>query len=104
MILSSVEEEYVETCSTCGEAVWLWKLIAKLFDLKLEETYIFYENQSCINFSMNLVCHDKSKYIEIKYHHIWEMLHKGEVKLQYFPADNKVAYMLTKPLLRENFK
>jgi hypothetical protein len=50
MELSFVKTEYVAAWSTCGEAVWIWKLIAKLFDLELEETCIFYDNQSCINF------------------------------------------------------
>jgi hypothetical protein len=56
----------VAAWSTCGKAMWLQKLIAELFDLELEETCIFYENQSCIKFSVNPVCHDKSKNIEIK--------------------------------------
>jgi hypothetical protein len=60
----------VAAWSACGEAVWLQKLIAKLFDLELEETCIFYDNQSCIKLSVNPVCHDKSKHIEIKYHYI----------------------------------
>jgi intergrase/recombinase len=85
--LSSEEAEYVETWSTCGEVVWLRKLIAKLFDLKLEETYIFYDNQSFIKLSVNQVFHDKSKHIDIKYHNIREMIQKGAVKLDYVPTD-----------------
>jgi hypothetical protein len=65
----------------CGEAVWLRKLIAELFDLELEETYIYYDNHSCINFSLNPMCHKNSKHIEIKYNYIREMIHKGVVKL-----------------------
>jgi hypothetical protein len=37
-------QEYVATCSTYGEAVWLRKLITRLFDLELEVTYIFCDN------------------------------------------------------------
>ena len=98
MALSSAEAEYVAAWSACGEAVWLQKLIAKLFDLELEETYIFYDNQSWMKLSENSVCHDKSKHIEIKYHYIREMIQKGETKLQYVPTDEKVADVLTKPL------
>jgi hypothetical protein len=65
-----VEVEYVTAWSTCGEAVWLWKLIPKLFDLELEKTCIFYDNQSCIRLSMNPVFHENYKYIEIKYHYV----------------------------------
>jgi hypothetical protein len=35
MALSSTKAEYVVAWSTCGEAVWLRKLIAELFDLEL---------------------------------------------------------------------
>jgi hypothetical protein len=94
----------VEAWSACGEAVWLQNLIEKLFDLELEETCIFYNNQSCIKLSVNLVCHDKSKHIEIKYHYIREMIKKGAVKLQYVPTDEQVADVLTKPLSRVKFE
>jgi hypothetical protein len=77
----------VEAWSACGEAVWLQNLIEKLFDLELEETCIFYNNQSCIKLSVNLVCHEKSKHIEIKYHYIRDMIQKGAVKLQCVPTD-----------------
>ena len=70
MALSSIEAKYVATWSACGETVWLQKLFAESFDLKLEETCIFYDNQSCIKLSVNPVCHDKSKDIEIKYHYV----------------------------------
>jgi hypothetical protein len=104
MALSSAEAKYVVACSTCGEAVWLRKLFAELFDLELEETCIFYDKQSCIKLLVNPMCHDKSKHIEIKYHYIREMIQKGAVKLQYVPTDEQVADVLTKPLSRVKFK
>ena len=70
MVLSMDEIEYREAFSTCSEAMWLWKLLVGLFDIELDVTCIFFDNQSCIKLSMNLVFHDKSKNIEIKYHYI----------------------------------
>jgi hypothetical protein len=102
MALSSTEVEYVAAWSACGEAVWLRKLIAELFDLELKETCIFYDNQSCIKLSVNPMCHDK--HIEIKYHHIREMIQKGAVKHQCVPTDEQVADVLTKPLSKVKFK
>ena len=46
----------------------------------------------------NLVFHDKLKHIEIKYHFIRDMVHKGAVKLKYVPTEEQVADVLTKPL------
>jgi hypothetical protein len=67
-------------------------------------TCILCDNQSCIRLSENPVCYDRSKHIEIKYHFIREMIHKGAVKLQYVPTDKQVADVLTKPLSRVKFQ
>ena len=68
--LSIAEGEYVAACSASCEAVWLQKLLSDLFGLELEATCIFCDNQSCMKLLYNLVFHDKSKHIEIKYHYI----------------------------------
>ena len=39
-----------------------------IFDLQLDATCIYCNNQSCVKLSENPVFHDKSKHIEIKYH------------------------------------
>jgi hypothetical protein len=83
--------------------VWLQKLLAGLFDLELEATCIWCDNQSCVKLSENLSVHDKSKHIEIRYHYIRDMVQKGAVKLQYVATDEQIADVLTKPLSRVKF-
>ena len=87
--LSTTKAEYVAACSASCEAVWLRKLLFDLFDLQLDATYIYCDNHSCVNLSENPVFHDKSKYIEIKYHYIRDMVQRGEVKLQYVAMDEQ---------------
>ena len=65
---------------------------------------IHHDNQSCVKMSVNLVFHDKSKNIEIQYHFIHDMVHKGVVELQYIPTDDQTADVLTKPLPRVKFE
>jgi hypothetical protein len=65
--LSTTKEKYIASSVASCESVWLWKLLAGLFDLELEPTLIYCDNQSCVKISENLVFHDKSKNIEIKY-------------------------------------
>ena len=65
---------------------------------------IYCDNQSCINLTENLIFHDKSKNIEIKYHYIWDMVQRGVVKLKYVPTEEQVADMLIKPLSRVKFE
>ena len=98
--LSTTEAEYIAACVASGEAVWLPKMLSGLFDLQLEATCIYCDNQSCIKLSENPVFHDKSKHIEIKYRYMRNMVEKGAVKLQYVATDEQIADVLTKPLSR----
>ena len=50
------------------------KLLSNLFDLQLDATCIYCDNQSCVKLLENLVFHDKSTHIEIKYHYIRDMV------------------------------
>ena len=65
---------------------------------------IHYDNQSCIQMSMNPVFHDKTKHIEIRYHYIRDMMQKGVVELQYVRTNDQTTDVLTKPLLRTKFE
>ena len=85
--LSTAEAEYVAACSASCEAVWLRMLLSELFDLPLEATGIFCDDQSCVKLSENPVFHDRSKHIEIKYHYIRDMVQRGVVKLLYVATD-----------------
>ena len=83
MALSTAKVDYVAACSASCEAVWLRKLLFDIFDLQLDATCIHCDNQSCVKLSENLVFHDKSKHIEIKYHYIRDMVQRGALKVQY---------------------
>jgi hypothetical protein len=39
--LGIAEAEYIATCLASNKAVWIWKLLARFFDLKLEATCIW---------------------------------------------------------------
>ena len=104
MALNTAEAEYVTSCSSSCEAMWLRKLIFDLFDLQLDATCIYCDNQSCVKLSKNPVFHDKSKHIDIKYHYIRDMVQKGVVKLQYVATNEQTDNVLTNPLARVKFE
>ena len=54
--------------------------------------------------SENLVFHDKSKHIEIKYHYIRDMVQRGVVKLQYVATNDQIVDVLMNPLARVKFE
>ena len=71
---STAEAEYIAASDVCREAVWLRKLLFDLFGGELESTIVHCDNHSCIKLSENLVFHDRSKHIEMKYHFIRDLV------------------------------
>eukprot|EP00253_Pinus_taeda_P004112 PITA_04112 len=51
----------------------------------------------------NLVFHDRSKHIDIRYHYIRDMVQRGAIRLQHIDTDEQVADILTKPLRKVKF-
>eukprot|EP00253_Pinus_taeda_P014741 PITA_14741 len=72
--LSTTEAEYIAASMPCCEAIWLRNLFSELFEHMLDTTVIFCDNQSGILLLENLVFHDRSKHIDIKYHFIKDMV------------------------------
>ena len=70
MALSSAVVEYMAASQAACEAIWMRKILVGLFGSHLDPTVIHCDNQSCITLSINLVSHDRSKHIDIRYHHI----------------------------------
>jgi hypothetical protein len=104
MALSTVEEKYIVLSVAVCEAVWLRKFLTDVFDHEKDPTIIHCDNQSCVKLSDNLVFHDKSKHIEIKYHYIRDMVRRKEVHVQYLPTHEQIAYIFTKPLGKMKFE
>ena len=70
----------------------------------MDATCIHCDNQSCVKLSENPFFHDKLKHIEIKYHYIRDMVHRGAVKLQYVATEEYIADVLMKSLARVKFE
>ena len=70
MALSSVEVEYMEAIQDACEAIWMRNILVGLFGSHLYRTVIHCDNQSCTKLSINPMFHDRSKHIDIRYHHI----------------------------------
>jgi hypothetical protein len=86
------------------EVVWLRKLLTNLFENKMDPTTIHCDNQSCVKLSENLVFHDKSKHIEIKYHYIRDMVQRKTVHVQYISTHEQIVDIFTKPLAKTKFE
>jgi hypothetical protein len=94
--LRTSEAEHIALSMLVCEVVWLCKVLADLSKHVLDSTIIHHGNQSCVKISENLVFHDKSNHIEIKYHYIQDMVQRKEVSMLYLPTDEQVVDVLTK--------
>jgi hypothetical protein len=62
-------------------------------------TPIFSNNQGCIVLARDPVAYSRTKYINICYYYIRELVAFNKVTIEYIPTKEMVADMLTKPLL-----
>jgi hypothetical protein len=100
MALSSAEAEYMAASLATCEALWSRKLLSRLFGKQLEAIVIHYDNHSGIKLSENLVFHDRSKHIDIRYHFLRDCVQRGAVRLQYIQTDDQMIDIFTKALCR----
>jgi len=80
------------------------KILVGLFGSHLDPTVIYCDNQSCIKLSINPVFHDRSKHIDIRYHHLRDCVQRKIMLLQYIPTEDQDADILTKALARSKFE
>jgi len=104
MALISTEVEYMAASLAACEAIWMRKVLVGLFGSHSEPTVIYCDNQSCIKLSVNPVFHDRSKHINIRYHHIRDCVQWKIMLLSYIPTEDQDADILTKALTRRKFK
>ena len=101
--LSTLEAEYI----TCSHATWksLWfkrilKEAAVGMAVKVSDgpVPIGCDNQGAIKLIATRVVRQKSKDIDVKYHHVHDEQMKGSVKFQYVTSESNLADLLTKLL------
>jgi hypothetical protein len=100
---STAEAEYIVARDNSREVVWFRNLLSNLFSAELEPTIIHCDNQSCINLSENHVFHGRSKYIEMRYLYVRDMVQKNTLMIQYVMMVEETSDILTKPLSLTKF-
>jgi hypothetical protein len=68
--LSTTESKYVAATSAVKEALWLRSLITQLFDITLNATTLFSDNQSAIALTKDHQYHARTKHIDVRFHFI----------------------------------
>ncbi|KAE8705324.1 hypothetical protein F3Y22_tig00110429pilonHSYRG00698 [Hibiscus syriacus] len=87
-----------------GDTAFTWINLLKEIGLIQEEpTKVCVDNNSAIALEKNLVFHDRSKHIDIRYHYIREFVARNDVEVEYVKSQDQVADIFTKPLTSEYF-
>ena len=80
------------------------KILVSFFCSHLDPTMIHSDNKICIKLSINPLFHDRSKHIDIRYHHIRDCVQQKVMLLQYIPTEDQDADILTKALTRRKIE
>lgn len=93
--LSTTEAEYMAISEAGKEMIWLKNFLKELG--KEQDNYeLFSDSQSAIHLDKNPVFHARSKHIQLRYHHIRELINEGTLSLQKIPGLKNPSDMLTK--------
>jgi hypothetical protein len=96
--LSSYEVEYIAATYVATQALWLARLLGELLGQNTETVELKVDSKFALALVKNLVFHERSKHIRIKYHFIWSCLEEGSMKASHISTEDQLADILTKSL------
>lgn len=82
MSLSTAEVEYRAATMVAQENIWLTQLMKDLHEPINYAVELYCDNQLAICIAENLVCHTRTKYVEVHYHFVREKVLKVEIDLE----------------------
>eukprot|EP00253_Pinus_taeda_P017403 PITA_17403 len=104
VVLSSAEAKYMVASQAACEAIWMQKILLGFFGQRMDPTVIYRNNQSCIKLSKKSIFHDRSKHIDIRYHHLRDCVVKRIMLLLYVSTKEQDVDILTKALSKCKFE
>lgn len=102
--LSSTEAEYISAAVASQEVIWIRQLLKDFGLFCLDPVIIFEDNQGCIKLACNTRINPKTKHIDVKYHHLRDLIENEIIKFEYCESKQMIADILTKPLPRIVFE
>ena len=105
---SSTEAEYIALSTAAKQAVWTGQVIRDMgfpsyIGSNPNTISIKGDNQGSLALVKNPHLHERSKHIDIQYHHVRDLEEKGHIEVSYIPTADMVADGMTKPLGRTLF-
>ncbi|GJW73757.1 hypothetical protein Tco_0133127 [Tanacetum coccineum] len=101
--MSTTKEEYVVLSASYAQVLWMGTHF-KDYGFDYNKIPLYYDSQSAIAISCNLVLHSRTKHIVVRYHFIKEQVERGIVELYFVRTEYQLADMFTKALSHERFE
>jgi hypothetical protein len=102
--LSTCEAEYMAAGAAACQGVWLARLLADLKNEAVKGIELNIDNQSALALMKNLVFHDRSKHIRMRYYFIRQSIEDGDVHLKHVCTEDQIADLLAKALPKGRFE
>ena len=106
---SSTESEYIAMSSCAKQSQWIAQILRDMGFPRFigNNPYIVQikgDNQGALALVKNPHLHERSKHIDIQYHHIRDLEARKRIAVSYIPTTDMVADGMTKPLDRIAFQ
>ena len=98
--LSTCEAEYVAAATAACQVVWLRLLLGELTGVEAHPPALMVDNQPAIALAKNLVPHDRSKHIDVKFHFLRDCVDGGQIVIEFIETGRQLTDVLIKPLGR----
>ena len=82
------------------QAVWLRQLLGELTGVEAHPPALMVDNQPTIALAKNLVLHDRSKHIDVKFHFLRDCVNGGQIVIEFVETGRQLTDVLTKSLCR----
>lgn len=99
---STAEAEYISLSDAAREAMYVKRLLGEL-GTSLSGPIVFHEDNQVTKRMAEEVATKRSKYIDIRYHHLRDLVNSGDIKLHHCRTENMLADILTKPLPKDRY-
>lgn len=96
--LSSTEAEYIALSTTVRETLWVSQFIHEISGVNVQPMKIYCDNTSSIKLAKNDAFQERTKHIDVRFHHVRDQIEKKKICIDYISTDDMTADALTKAL------
>ncbi|GJX06538.1 hypothetical protein Tco_0194470 [Tanacetum coccineum] len=98
--MSTAESEYISLSACCAQVIWMRTQLLD-YGFRYNKIPLYYDSQSAIAISCNLVQHSHTKHINIRYHFIKEHVENSTIELYFVETKYQLADLFTKDFLKK---